>query len=182
MKIRELMSSPAYSVEPQDSLERAAQLLWEHDVGMVPVVDPDGRVRAAITDRDICMATYLRGSRLADLRVADSMSRGCVTCRPDDDVESAAQRMAQHQLHRLPVVDAAGKAIGVISLNDLALASADSSRCGHDALKALVALSQHRAKVPAVIPAAAPARTDGVARAASLPAGRAAATSLATPL
>jgi CBS domain-containing protein len=94
--------------------------------------DGEDRVGAVITDRDICMGTYTRGRPLAELRVADSMSRRLVTCTPDDDVASAVRLMVQHQLHRLPVVDAKGKACGVLSLNDLALDAAhdDAIRAG----------------------------------------------------
>lgn len=159
MKIRELMSSPAYSVHPLDTLQRAAELLWEHDVGMLAVVDENGRAGAAITDRDICMGAMTKGRRLTDVRVAEAMSDALVTCSADEDVDVAVQRMAQHQLHRLPVVDAQGVAIGVVTLNDIALAVEGHARMSREALKALVAVSRHRAQVPAVIPTKAPVAT-----------------------
>jgi CBS domain-containing protein len=153
MKVRELMTSPAYTCRATDSLAAAAKQLWEHDCGFLPVVDGEDRVGAVITDRDICMGTYTRGRPLAELRVADSMSRRLVTCTPDDDVASAVRLMVQHQLHRLPVVDAKGNACGVLSLNDLALAGAQES------LRVLVAACRHRTGVPAPAAAApAPAR------------------------
>lgn len=151
MKVRELMTSPAYTCRPQDSLESAAQLLWDHDCGMLPVVDGQGRVGAAITDRDICMGAYTRGRQLAELRVADSMSRDVVTCRPDEDVELAVARMAARQLHRLPVVDENGKPAGVLSLNDIALAGQHDARMGREALKALAAACRRRSSVPEVV-------------------------------
>lgn len=160
MKVRELMSSPAYTCRPQDSLQHAARLLWEHDCGMLPVVDAEGRVGAAITDRDICMAAFTKGLRLADLRVADCMSRSVVPCRADEDVAAIAERMAEHQLHRLPVVDALGRPIGVLALNDLVVAGDGDGALGRAALRALTGVSRRRAKVPAVVtrplPAAAP--------------------------
>lgn len=149
MKIRELMCSVVHSCGPQDSLATAARPMWEHDCGMLPVVQADGRVVAAITDRDICMAGWTRGRALADLRVADAMSRDVVTCSPDDDVSTAAAKMAQRQVHRLPVVDAAGKLLGILSLNDLAIASANDPRLAKDALTALRGACRPRASVPA---------------------------------
>ncbi len=146
MKIRELMVSPVHVCRPQDSLERAAQLLWEHDCGVLPVVDRDGRVGAAITDRDICMGAYTRGSRLADLRVMDSMSRGIETCTADEDVSVVAERMAGHQVRRLPVVDESGKAIGIVSLNDIALAGETDAKIGREASKVLIASCRRRTK------------------------------------
>lgn len=156
MKVRELMNSPAYQCHPHDSLAKAAQLMWDHDCGMLPVVDANGRVGAAITDRDICMGALTRGRALGELRVADSMSKDIVMCRPDDDITLAAQRMAEQRVHRLPVVDEQGKPCGVISLNDLALAGAQEPAIGRDAMKVLVATCEHRTGVPAM-PAAKPA-------------------------
>jgi CBS domain-containing protein len=98
--------------------------MWEHDCGVLPVVDDKDRVRGVITDRDICMSAYTRGHRLSDLRVANSMSPTVVSCQPDDDVAVAAQRMAEHAVRRLPVVDDKGRIQGIVSLNDLARAGA----------------------------------------------------------
>lgn len=160
MNVRELMSSPAYTCRPQDSLQHAARMLWEHDCGMLPVVDAEGRVGAAITDRDICMAAFTKGLPLSALRVADCMSRGVVLCRADEDVAAIAQRMAEHQLHRLPVVDALGRPIGVVALNDLVLEGDGNGPLGRAALQVLAGVSRRRAQVPAVVtrplPAAAP--------------------------
>jgi CBS-domain-containing membrane protein len=142
MKVRELMSSPAYTCCPQDTLEHAARQLWDHDCGMLPVLDRDGRVLAAITDRDICMGALSRGRRLADLRVADSMSSDVATCTANEDVAVVARRMAERQVHRLPVVDDKGVLCGIVTLNDLALAGERD---------VAVAACRHRTTVPAVV-------------------------------
>lgn len=144
MKVRDLMSSPAHVCNAGDSLENAARVLWEHDVGVLPVVDEDGRVRATITDRDICMAAWTQGACLRDIRVSSSMSQQAVTCRADEDVSAASQRMAQSAVRRLPVVDESGKVVGVLSLGDLARAAAKDRAAGTEALKALVAICQPR--------------------------------------
>ena len=159
MKVRELMSSPAYSCRPTDSLARAAQLLWDHDCGMLPVVDGAGRVTSTITDRDICMAALSSGRTLGDLRVVDSMSRRIVTCEPDDDLTDAVRRMTQSQVRRLPVVDADGKPRGVLSLNDLALAGEHDQGMAQESHRVLVAACRRRASVPATVSAAPAAVT-----------------------
>lgn len=151
MKVRELMSSPALTCRPNDSLAKAASMLWEHDCGMLPVIDAAGKVGAVITDRDICMGAYTKGRALGELRVADSMSKGVVTCRADDDLGAAVQSMIAHQLHRLPVVDEQGRPCGVLSLNDLALDSEQDANLTRDAMKALRAVCRHRSIVPAVV-------------------------------
>lgn len=156
MKVRELMTSPAYSVGPHDTLHHAAGLLWEHDIGALAVVDDAGRVGATITDRDICMAAMLRGLPLALMRVSEAMSDGIVTCRADDDVDLAAARLRERQLHRLPVVDADGRAIGMLSLNDLVLAGTSRPALAAASQAALRAVCRHRNGLPALVPGELP--------------------------
>ena len=76
-----------------------------------------------LTDRDIALSAYEYGEALWRLRIADSMHPPVYTCRADDDIEIAAVIMREHRVRRLPVVDAANKPIGMISLDDLAHAS-----------------------------------------------------------
>jgi CBS domain-containing protein len=173
MKVRDLMSSPARTCLAQDSLETAARLLWEHDCGILPVVDAKGRVAATITDRDICMGAYTRGSRLADLRVADSMSRRLVTCREDEDVEVAARTMVDNRIRRLPVVDASGSVRGVLSLNDLARRANADPALQRSAIKVLAAVSQPSPNRPAVA-APAPGATVPAVKDPNAPSPRAA--------
>ncbi len=120
MKIAELMTMDVASCSPGDSLTRAAQLMWEHDCGCVPVVD-GGKVVGMITDRDICMSTMMQGKAPAQLRVDQAMSHEVFSCAPDDSVDQASKVMQQKQVRRLPVLDGTGKLVGIVSLNDLAL-------------------------------------------------------------
>lgn len=123
MKVRKLMSRAVATCRTHDTLERAAQLMWERDVGAVPVVDVDGRVVGIVTDRDICMATYTRGAPPAAIGVAATMAAPVRTCRADDNLHDVEHQMAQHQVRRMPVVDDAGCPIGMISINDIARAA-----------------------------------------------------------
>jgi CBS domain-containing protein len=97
--------------------------MWDHDIGCVPVVDGEGRATGVITDRDICMAGYLTGKPLAELFASSAMSKKLVSCKATDSAETAEELMRSSQIRRLPVLDAGGKAAGIISLNDLARAS-----------------------------------------------------------
>lgn len=155
MKVREVMSSIAHTCRTQDGLDRAAALLWEHDCGMLPVVDGEGRVGAVITDRDLCMAAYTRGLRLDEIRVAEAMSGSLVCCRADEDLHAVVRRMAEHQVRRVPVVDEQQRPCGVLSLNDLAGAAATDRRVVRSAMDVLIAVSHHRSEVPAQVTATA---------------------------
>ncbi len=120
MKVEDLMTADVGACRPFDSVDRCAKMMWERDCGAVPVVDQEGRVIAMLTDRDICMAALTQGRRLGEIHVSSAMSRRLWSCRPKDDLKEAEKVMRAHQVRRLPVVDAEGKLVGVLSISDLA--------------------------------------------------------------
>lgn len=140
MKIEDLMTTDVGACRPFDSVDRSAKLMWERDCGAVPVVDQEGRVIAMLTDRDICMAALTQGRPLAEIHVSSAMSRRLWSCRPHDDVKEAETAMRAHQVRRLPVVDAEGKLVGVLSISDLARVAV-STKVGR-AKKSAVAASE----------------------------------------
>lgn len=123
MHIEELMTKPVFTCRPTDSLRAAAQLMWDHDCGVIPVVDADDRLVGMITDRDVCMAAFTQGKPLEALGVEGAMARQVFSVGPDQTIGDAEKLMAEKQVRRLPVVDAAGKPVGIVSLNDLARAA-----------------------------------------------------------
>jgi CBS domain-containing protein len=112
MRVSNLMSRHTHACHAVDTLNRVAQLLWENDIGCVPVVDNERRVIGMLTDRDVAMAAYTQGRRLAEIPVSACMSR-------DDTVQVAASKMREHRVRRLPVVDEQGRLTGVLSISDL---------------------------------------------------------------
>ncbi len=135
--LRKIMHEHPATCAPADSLNLAAQIMWEHDCGAVPVVASDGGVAGIITDRDICMAAYTRGQPLAAMSVESAMSRLVYTCSPDDSIGHAARLMAHHQVRRVPVVEN-GKLVGVLTLADIAREMRNS---GANRIRACVALA-----------------------------------------
>ena len=120
MKVEQVMNRNVKTCLANDTLNRAAQLMWENDCGCVPVVDDDGRAVGMITDRDVCMAAYTQGGMLSHLRVGSAMAREVRSCRPMDTVAEAESIMRAAQVRRLPVVDAERHIVGLLSLNDIA--------------------------------------------------------------
>jgi len=119
MKVQEIMSTTVLTCHPDDSHEQAARLMWEHDCGVVPVVDEEQRVVGMLTDRDVCMGAYTSGCRLADLRVARSMATRVHSCRPEDSIERALEEMREARVRRLPVVDSRQHVVGLLSIGDV---------------------------------------------------------------
>ncbi|MGF1511169.1 MAG: CBS domain-containing protein [Myxococcota bacterium] len=128
MKVREIMSEPVLTCRSTDSLAQAAQLMWEHDCGAVPVLDGDDRLVGMITDRDICMACYTQGKPLWEMLVVLAMAKKVVSCRADDGIGVVEQLMREHQIRRLPVVDEDGELVGLLSLSDLARSAGTTGR------------------------------------------------------
>lgn len=120
MKVNELMTEDVVTCKTTDSLNRAAQLMWDRRCGSIPVVDDSERVVGILTDRDLCMAAYMQGRRLDDIPATTAMSSPVQTCPPSASVEEAQNLMMAHGIRRLVVVDAGGALRGLISLDDIA--------------------------------------------------------------
>lgn len=123
MDVQEIMTAPVQTLDPEDTLNCAAKLMRDHALGFVPIVSPAGVLVGVLTNRDIALSAYEYGEALWKLRIAESMHPSVHTCHADDDIETAARIMRQHRVRRLPVVDAANKPVGIVSLDDLAHAS-----------------------------------------------------------
>lgn len=123
MKVEKLMSTNIKTCSPHQTLADAAEIMWKHDCGCVPVVDANGRVAGMLTDRDICMSAYLKGTLLHTIPIQEAMSQHVLSCRPNDSIETAEALMRRAQVRRLPVSDASGRLLGVLSLNDIAIAA-----------------------------------------------------------
>jgi CBS domain-containing protein len=119
MNVSDLMTDAVVTVSPDEPVSVAARLLYRHNIGAIPVCTTDGRLRGILTDRDItlrCVATDNDPDRTT---VGEIMSRSLVTVSPGDTVEEAAERMAQAQVRRLPVVED-GRLVGMLALGDMA--------------------------------------------------------------
>jgi CBS domain-containing protein len=128
---RDIMTRNPECVTQQDDLARAARIMRDRDVGIVPVVDGDDGMRLAgvVTDRDIAVRHVAEGHG-PDCRVEEAMSRdGLVVCRPEDDVDTVMRRMRESQVRRVPVVDD-GRLVGIIAQADLAVDYSDDSEVG----------------------------------------------------
>lgn len=134
MKVQELMTRRVYTCHPNDSLRTAAQIMWEHDCGCVPVVDSAGTIEGIVTDRDGFIRAYMTGSPLEAIPVRTAMALKVLTCRADDDVATAERTLRDAQVHRLPVVDGARRVVGLLSLNDIARHIAPGREASGDGL------------------------------------------------
>lgn len=126
MKAEELMTRDVQKCSKDDSLEQAARLMWEFDVGCLVVTDSEDRPVGMITDRDIAMAAYTQGVRLHEARVESAMAHDVKTCAPGSSLGDIEGVMRAAQIRRLPVVQSNGRLAGIVTLGDIARSSQSS--------------------------------------------------------
>ncbi|MDN4036390.1 CBS domain-containing protein [Massilia sp. YIM B02443] len=114
--IREVMTPDVRTISPQESVQRAAQMMDELNVGAIPVCDGE-RLVGMITDRDITVRSVAAGQAPDATRVADVMSTDVRTCTSDQEVDAVMHQMGDVQIRRVPVIDQASqRLVGIVSL------------------------------------------------------------------
>jgi CBS domain-containing protein len=86
---------------------------------VIPIVDDKGKLVGVVTDRDVCMAAFTQGRALQELPIHIAMSRHIYSARPEQSTTEVLQLMRAKQVRRIPVVNADGHPVGIVSLNDL---------------------------------------------------------------
>ena len=118
--IQDVMTRDVQSITPQETVQRAAQMMDELNVGAIPVLDGDKLV-GMITDRDITVRAVAAGQTPDQTFVGDVMSTDVRTCYSDQEVEDVLNTMGDVQIRRVPVIDAQSKQlVGIVSLGDIA--------------------------------------------------------------
>lgn len=126
MKIQEMMTRSVKTIRPDQTLQQAAKMMDDLNVGGLPVADDSGII-GFITDRDIVIRSVSEGLDPHTTRVTDSMTQPAHFCRETDDVTRAADFMRANRIRRVLVQDERGKLTGIVSLGDLMIRQADST-------------------------------------------------------
>ena len=113
MKVREVMSKDPICCVPSDKAQNVAKILRDRNVGSLPVVTDQQahKLVGMITDRDLCCTIIADGLDPRNTTIEKFISVGPVTCRDGENVEKCERAMQEHQLRRIPVVDAEGNCI-----------------------------------------------------------------------
>jgi CBS domain-containing protein len=119
MKVNEAMTREVRITSPEATVQRAASMMAELDVGALPVAD-DERLVGMITDRDIAIRG-VAGGRGPEAKVQEVMTVEVMYCFDDQDLDEVARNMAELQVRRLPVVNRQKRLVGILSLGDVAL-------------------------------------------------------------
>lgn len=123
MRARDIMTPTPLVVVPEDPVWKAAELMKHHNIGGVPVVRAadSAHLVGVITDRDIAVRCVAR-RHAADCKVGDHMTpQPLHTASPDEDHHEIVGKMEVGKCRRIPIVDAEGRLVGIVSETDLAM-------------------------------------------------------------
>ena len=122
MKVQEAMTAEPVACTPDDPLCEASLFMRGNGCGVVPVVESENtkRLVGIVTDRDIMLHVCAEKKNPTELKVEGCMTKSPVTVSPEESLERAAALMGEHQVRRLPVTDAKGDLVGILSLADIA--------------------------------------------------------------
>lgn len=119
MQLRDIMTREVQVVCPDATLEDAAKIMQQLDVGPVPVCDGE-RLVGMLTDRDITIRATAQGKDPKSTTAREVMTPDVVYCYEDQDVQEAARLMEEKQIRRLLVLNRDKRLVGIVSLGDLA--------------------------------------------------------------
>ena len=119
---KDVMTRNPVSARPEDTVASVARLMKENDIGPVPIVESQKskRLVGIVTDRDLALKVVAEGRDPETTPVKQVMTTSVITCRGDDDIETALDAMSTQQLRRIPVVDDGNMLLGIIAQADIA--------------------------------------------------------------
>ena len=122
MKADQIMTPEPRVATPDTPVRVLAQLMVEHDCGLIPIVAhlEDLQPIGAVSDRDITCRIVATGKNPAEHTAADCMTSPCVTVYRDDSVDECCRVMEDSQVRRLLVLNRAGQLCGIIAQADVA--------------------------------------------------------------
>jgi CBS domain-containing protein len=127
--VQELMSRQLVTLNGDAPISAAAKEMFEADIGAV-LVEDDGRVSGIVTDRDIVIRAVAHGRDVDTTPVSAICSGDLTMVAPEEPLEAAIELMRTRAIRRVLVVDSQQRALGILSLGDLATARDSTSVLG----------------------------------------------------
>ena len=116
-----------WSVDAEAPVLAAIRMMAERGVGALPVMR-EGRLAGMVSERDYARKVILMGRASADTPVAQIMSSPVITVTPEEQVRRCMELMTGKRIRHLPVVDAGGRMVGLVSIGDLVRAVIEEQR------------------------------------------------------
>lgn len=132
MLVREAMVTDVTVISADTTVDAAAQIMADLDVGALPIGTKDAVPEGILTGRDILLRVVAPRRDPRTTRVSEVMSDAPKCCRAEDDAEFVRGQMERQQVRRMPVVDAEGRVVGMVTEGDLVRAGAERAVAGRD--------------------------------------------------
>jgi CBS domain-containing protein len=116
--LREKAGQPLHGIEQEATVLEAVQMMNERSIGSL-IVRHDGDMVGIITERDVLRRVVGKQLDPTSLRVADVMTTRVICCTPATSIEEARELMKTRRIRHLPILDAEGEIVGVVSIGDL---------------------------------------------------------------
>ena len=139
MRVSKWMSPKVLTLQPSDSISTAIHLMKEKRIRRIPIVNGGGKLVGIVSDRDLKDVSPSRATTLDiwelhavldKLKIGDIMTKKPVTVPPETPIERAAQLMLEKRVEGLPVVDAKGTLVGILTEGDIFRALVDITGAG----------------------------------------------------
>jgi CBS domain-containing protein len=124
MNVKHIMTPHVKCASPNDTLQAAARMMRDLDVGGLPVCNND-RLVGMVTDRDITIRGIAEGKDPNETKVEEVMTTEVIYCYDDQDVRDAALIMQENQVRRVLVLNRDKRLVGIVSLGDIATEGRD---------------------------------------------------------
>lgn len=121
-----LMTADPQCCTAETPLNEVAKLMVENDCGEIPIVDHDKQLIGVVTDRDIVCRVVAKGQNPSAMTAQDAMTQPVISVTEGSSLEDVLSLMEEHQIRRVPVVDATGACCGIIAQADVALVARES--------------------------------------------------------
>jgi CBS domain-containing protein len=116
--VRDIMTKDIVTIDADRSALEAAKLMTEKGISSVFVVK-DGNPIGIVSERDFIKKICAKELQVSQVKIGEIMSKILTTADPETPIEVAVQRMVNHKIRRLPIMEA-GKVVGIITVTDLA--------------------------------------------------------------
>ena len=148
MKTKHVMTKDPSCCLPSDPASRAARIMRDENIGVVPVIDNEQsqKIVGVVTDRDLCMNVVAESRNPDGVLVETCMTTAVVSCSASDAVDKVMELMKENQIRRIPVVDDQHRLQGIVSMADLVSRAELKPAQAHDTLKKVSAPSREPSK------------------------------------
>jgi len=137
MLVKDVMSSPVFTIDEDATVNEAARLMDQHELGCIIVTGKEGKPLGIITERDLVKRVLAKNAKASKLSAKEVMTSPLITVDPDATLSNVAERMSDLKIRRLGVIYK-GNLAGIISSRDVLAITPE-----------LIEIIQERAKIEA---------------------------------